>query len=636
MSELSNLKNWALVYLKNGFSVFPVKGKTPLIKWEKYQKEKPTEAEVNEWWDRWPDANIGVATGAVSGIVVVDVDGGEVPPLPPTAVVETSPGHYQYYFAHPGFPVANSSKVIAPNCDVRGDGGYVVVSPSQHFNKETGKPDHKYTWLITPKEAGFAPLPEWVLEKVKVKKPIAEIVKGSQIGARNTDITSLIGSLLARYPEKDWESVCWPITQAVNAQYNQPPLENSELRTSFESILQKELIKRQENSVASYIEPYGMQHKQAQKNPVLQVPEEDLQHWVEAKSIEELTTDTGNTEIEWIWKGYIAKGLKTEISAFWKAGKTTLLIEVIKSILSEQLFAGMETRPAKIYIVSEEPRITWINRRIKQDLKGFTVRCKPFPRKLNRPEWEQYLERLAKYCKENNFDLVVFDTISDFWPIFKEEDPVDVKDALRPTNYLTEANLGVLLFHHFSRKGAREGGAGRGSGALPADVDIIIDFYRFNHEDDNDNRRVLKGGNSRFDETPREVVIQLTDAGYITLGTKAEVLEAENLKELLNLIPYPPELITAKQIREDWPEDKKPNKATFSRWLNRAEKTGKVKRAQQGGNKPDLWSRVAEEQENEAAQAQNEPNSVASQPQPYIDVTQTGTEGSQQDETTDS
>lgn len=132
---------------------------------------------------------------------------------------------------------------------------------------------------------------------------------------------------------------------------------------------------------------------------------------------------------------------------------------------------------------------------------------------------------------------------------------------------------------------------------MPADVDIIIDFYRFNPDDDNDTRRVLKGNNSRFEETPREVVIQLTDNGYINLGTKAEVIEAENLGELLNLIPNSPETTTVQQLREDWLNDKKPNKATFSRGLNKLEKAGKVKRIQPGGNKPDLWSRVAEEKE---------------------------------------
>src|SRR3972149_2721060 len=65
----------ALWYAKQGYSVFPTgRNKRPLLKWEKYQKERATEAQIREWWTKNPDANIGIVTGAISGIVVVDID----------------------------------------------------------------------------------------------------------------------------------------------------------------------------------------------------------------------------------------------------------------------------------------------------------------------------------------------------------------------------------------------------------------------------------------------------------------------------------------------------------------------------------------------------------------------------------
>ncbi len=282
-------------------------------------------------------------------------------------------------------------------------------------------------------------------------------------------------------------------------------------------------ISSNEDALHLYSPTGAMQHNYAQKNPVLQFTSEDVQRMIEAKKIEDLVSESGNKDVDWIWTGYIAKGLKTEISAFWKAGKTTLLIELINCILSGKPLAGQETKPAKIYIISEEATIHWIKRRDEKNLSGFFINCKPIQRKLNRKEWEEYLKNLGEYCKKEQFDLVVFDTISDFWPVDKENDAIEVKDALRPLNYLTETNIAVLLIHHFNREGAREGGAGRGSGALPADVDIIIDFFRYNPNDDLDTCRVLKGGNSRFDETPREIVIKLTNEGYVALGTKVEL-----------------------------------------------------------------------------------------------------------------
>lgn len=83
----------ALVYLARGWSVLPLcppdhvgvgkehakrcqsKGKAPLISWKEYQQRLPTEDEVRGWWKRWPNANVGIVLGSVSGLVGIDLDG---------------------------------------------------------------------------------------------------------------------------------------------------------------------------------------------------------------------------------------------------------------------------------------------------------------------------------------------------------------------------------------------------------------------------------------------------------------------------------------------------------------------------------------------------------------------------------
>ena len=81
----------AIRYLNRGFAVVPAQGKRPIIDWRKYQEVRPTEAEVTSWWERFPNANIALVTGAVSGVVVVDVDGVTGEKFTPTAIVESSP-----------------------------------------------------------------------------------------------------------------------------------------------------------------------------------------------------------------------------------------------------------------------------------------------------------------------------------------------------------------------------------------------------------------------------------------------------------------------------------------------------------------------------------------------------------------
>ncbi len=102
---------------------------------------------IRGWWRQWPDANVGVRTGAApagAGVIVVDIDpahGGEESlarlerehgALPATLEAATGGGGRHLWFAHPGITVPNSAGRVGAGIDVRGDGGYVLVSPSRH------------------------------------------------------------------------------------------------------------------------------------------------------------------------------------------------------------------------------------------------------------------------------------------------------------------------------------------------------------------------------------------------------------------------------------------------------------------------------------------------------------------------
>lgn len=124
---------------------------------------------VARWWRTWSQANIGLATGARSGLVVLDVDpraGGDASlaglierfgPLPQTPCVFTGGGGLHYYFAHPGRTVKNNAGKLGTGLDVRGDGGYVVASPSVHVSGQA------YLWA---EACDLAPLPAWLDERI--------------------------------------------------------------------------------------------------------------------------------------------------------------------------------------------------------------------------------------------------------------------------------------------------------------------------------------------------------------------------------------------------------------------------------------------------------------------------------------
>jgi len=127
-------------------------------------------ATVERWWQAWPEANIGVRTGAApdgAGVVVIDIDPahggseslGELEdangPLSVTLEAVTGGGGRHLWFAHPGIPVPNSAGRLGAGIDVRGDGGYALVSPSRHAS------GGRYRWA----EAPLAAMPPWLLAR---------------------------------------------------------------------------------------------------------------------------------------------------------------------------------------------------------------------------------------------------------------------------------------------------------------------------------------------------------------------------------------------------------------------------------------------------------------------------------------
>jgi len=162
----------ALDYAARGWPIFPCapKAKTPIT--PNGFKDATTNPEIIKgWWQRNPSANIGIATGSASGLVVLDVDvkNGQ-PGLGSLEVLQRecgtlitrsakSPsGGWHFYFQHPGSEVKSCAGIMR-GLDIRGDGGYIIAPPSV---TDTGA----YQWSI---EEDAAPLPEGLLKRLNGK-----------------------------------------------------------------------------------------------------------------------------------------------------------------------------------------------------------------------------------------------------------------------------------------------------------------------------------------------------------------------------------------------------------------------------------------------------------------------------------
>lgn len=132
-------------------------------------------ATLDKWWKKWPRANLGIATGRISGLLILDIDGekglatlralvARHGPLPWTAIVRTARGVHLYFQCTEA--VRSSS---GDGLETRADGGYVVGPPSIHLSgfvyREEGRqladaPAWLVTWAQTrhsPGEALIAP-----------------------------------------------------------------------------------------------------------------------------------------------------------------------------------------------------------------------------------------------------------------------------------------------------------------------------------------------------------------------------------------------------------------------------------------------------------------------------------------------
>jgi hypothetical protein len=274
----TRLASAALAYARRGLAVFPLHsigaggkctcgelgcqspGKHPRTKHGLKDASKAQE-QITAWWTKWPDANIGIATGAISGISVIDIDprhGGNESlgdlqlangPLPKTPTVHTGGGGRHLYFAHPGGHVPNSSGALGAGLDVRGDGGYVAAPPSNHVSGKC------YAWEPTRVvfEVPNAVAPDW-LSALLVRAPFSgektarpssewvELIRGPIAeGARNNALARFAGHLFRiriLHP-----TLAAELVHTVNEARCHPPLDFNEVQAIVESIAGRELAR---------------------------------------------------------------------------------------------------------------------------------------------------------------------------------------------------------------------------------------------------------------------------------------------------------------------------------------------------------------------------------------------------------
>jgi len=223
------------------------KNKRPLVAWREFQGRRAGPEEIKGWFRHWRDANVGIVTGSISRLIVLDIDpkhGGDDAlaelesrhgPLGPTVEVLTGGGGRHFYFASPDGEIRNRAG-LAQGIDLRGDGGYIVAPPSIH---PSGRP---YRWIAghAPDECPMAPMPRWILRMsggARTGRSVEDwrklVREGVSEGTRNSTIASLTGHLLWHGVDRD---IALNLMLAWNRARCRPPLDDVEVASVVASI----------------------------------------------------------------------------------------------------------------------------------------------------------------------------------------------------------------------------------------------------------------------------------------------------------------------------------------------------------------------------------------------------------------
>ena len=517
---------YAFMYLDFGLSIIPVgQNKKPLIEWKEFQKRKPNREEVIVWLETFEDMNIAVVTGEISDIVVVDVEaGGEVSKLPATIISRTGGGGWHYFYKYPGHKIDNAVR-INDKTDIRGDGGYAILPPSIHAS---GK---EYEWAVGLDMADFAEFPE---ELFRRKQPVFAseekdwdtlMSEVNPEGTRNDKGARVAGKLLNSISEDLWKLVGWSSFLEWNQKQNDPPLDEKELRSIWESICKKHLSDK----------------------------DSDNQKVFKPIHISELMAKEFR-DPEWVVDGLIPSGGITAISGAPSSYKTFIILELASKVANgDVLFSKFETTKKGILIVDEENGERLFHQRFRQ--LGVSEKLNINIISLDNFKLEdKTVAMLMSICRERDIGVVIFDSLVRIHS-GNENDARDMSRVANLLKQITKNGITVIFTHHNRKSSIFRSDPSqdmRGSSDILASVDchlavkkkdttIVVTQTKLRHAKENNPFQLrVNGGNDKVEfEYLGEIDKEKSKVEIIKDSVK-DVLENEvrplNQKQMTELI----------------------------------------------------------------------------------------------------
>lgn len=322
----------ALEYLRLGWSIIPLKprSKEPDGPWAEFSQRIMAPSEVSTRFNA--HSGVGIVTGRISGLVVIDIDpgrGGKLDHIldryPTGRVVKTGGGGYHLYYRYPKSGTVGNHVDILPGIDIRGDGGQVVAPPTVHASGA------RYAWV---QEGPLAEFPTSILKKSegtargsgKDGWALSLLSSGAPEGSRD-DSTAKLAGLLARHGLP--EEVAVGLLRNWNRDKNPAPLPDTEIDKTVRSVYRTD------------------RRRSAQ---------ESTQEGFRLVPITEFMSEFMKDDMEWLIEGWLPDKTILFVIAAPGTYKTWLTFDAAVSVATGKPFLGMAPvkRTGPVLIIQQE------------------------------------------------------------------------------------------------------------------------------------------------------------------------------------------------------------------------------------------------------------------------------------------
>ena len=243
-------------------------------------------------------------------------------------------------------------------------------------------------------------------------------------------------------------------------------------------------------------------------------------------------------DTEWVVEPYVPCAAVVEVDGKLKvSGKTTWVTHACACVVDGRDFMGMPTRRGPVIYLTEQTPTSWratLGRAGLLDQDDFY--CLFWGDTVGMA-WPDIVRAAAAKAEAVGAELLVVDTLPQFAGLKgdAENNAGSALEAMAPVQLAAAKGLAVVVLRHERKSGGEVGDSGRGSSAFGGTVDIVLSIRR----GDSKTRSTVRHLHalSRFDETPGELVIELTPDGYVALGTDTDVAAAEARAATLRAAP---------------------------------------------------------------------------------------------------